>query len=100
MAEGSFFFKKNNDACFQLKQKNHDLLFSIFNHIFFSNRKIGNDKGYHCFSLSSKIDIQTVINFFSFEGNHPLMGYKLIQYENWLKKLKNTNRYKDLNFPM
>ena len=51
------------------------------------------------FSVSSKTDIQTVINFFSFLGLHPLIGLKNIQYFKWLTNLQNSNRYKNLNFP-
>lgn len=98
MAEGSFFFKKNGDACYQLHHIKHPLLFEAFNLIFSSKRKIliTNSK-YNMFSLSSKKDIQKVINFFSLSGNHPLIGLKLIQYQNWLIKLKNSKRYSDLN---
>jgi hypothetical protein len=86
MAEGSFLIKKNNDACFQLRQREHTNLFLAFNLIFESSRKIGLDinklGNYNLFSISSKQDIQKVINFFSFSGYHPLFGLKLIQYEN------------------
>lgn len=108
MAEGSFFFKKNNDACFQLHHIEHSLLFESFNLIFLSDRKIliesnPNSKfkyKYNLFSLSSKKDIQQVINFFSLSGNHPLIGLKLINYQNWLNKLKESKRYCNLNIPI
>ena len=51
------------------------------------------------FAVSSKTDIQTVINFISFSGLHPLIGLKNIQYFKWLKNLQNSIRYKNLNFP-
>jgi hypothetical protein len=35
---------------------------------------------YNQFSVSSKADIQTVINFFSFSGLHSLIGLKSISY--------------------
>jgi hypothetical protein len=99
-AEGSFFVKANNDGCFQLKQRIHVLLFEAFKLIFKTSRKIDIEKGmYNQFSVSSKTDIQTVINFFSFSGLHPLIGLKGIQYFNWLTKLKNSSRYNNLNFP-
>jgi Cytochrome b/b6/petB/LAGLIDADG endonuclease len=99
-AEGSFFIKINNDGCFQIKQRIHVELFEAFNLLFNSNRKITIEKDiYAQFSLSSKIDIQTVIDFFSFSGLHPLIGLKSIQYFKWLTNLKNSNRYKNLNFP-
>lgn len=81
MSQGSFFFKNNNDACFQLKQRVHINLFEAFKIIFDTKRKITIDNGlYAQFSVSSKVDIQTVINFFSYSGLHPLIGLKNIQY--------------------
>jgi len=99
-SEGSFFIKKNNDGCFQLKQRTHELLFEAFKLVFNTNRKIDNENNlYNQFSVSSKSDVQTVINFFSFSGLHPLIGLKNIQYFKWLNDLKNSSRYKNLNFP-
>ena len=81
MSEGSFFIKKNNEACFQLKQTVHINLFESFKLVFDTNRKLGVENGlYHQFSVSSIVDIQKVINFFSFSGLHPLIGLKGIQY--------------------
>ena len=54
---------------------------------------------YAQFSVSSKTDIQTVIDFFSFSGLHPLIGLKYIQYLKWITSLHNSYRYKNLNFP-
>ena len=101
IAEGSFLIKKNQDACFQIRQRIHTNLFEAFKLVFKTNRKIGIDKNslYSLFSVSSKIDIQKVINFFSVSGNHPLLGYQLIRYEKWLDYLKNSNRYSCLKFP-
>ena len=99
-AEGSFCVKANNDGCFQLKQRKHVLLFEAFKLIFQTNRKIGTEKCmYNQFSVCSKTDIQTVINFFSFSGFHPLIGLKGIQYLKWLTTLRNSSRYSNLNFP-
>lgn len=100
MAEGSFFIKSNNDGCFQLKQKIHTSLFESFKLVFNTNRKVDIEKNmYNQFSVSSKNDIQTVINFFSFSGLHPLIGLKGISYLKWLNDLKITNRYGNLNYP-
>ncbi len=100
MSEGSFFLKKNKDACFQLKQRLHVILFEAFKLVFKTNRKIGIEKNLYCqFSVSSKTDIQRVINFFSFSGFHPLIGLKGIQYLNWLINLRNSYRYCNLSFP-
>lgn len=99
-AEGSFCVKANNDGCFQLKQRIHVLLFEAFKLIFKTSRKIETEKGmYNQFSVSSKKDIQAVINFFSFSGYHPLIGLKCTQYLKWLTTLRNSYRYRNLNFP-
>ena len=98
-AEGSFLIKSNNDGCFQLKQRIHYNLFEAFKLIFDTNRKITTDNNYSQFGVSSKSDIQKVINFFSFSGLHPLVGLKLIQYEKWLSDLRESSRYNKLNFP-
>ena len=100
MSEGSFFIKNNNDGCFQLKQRVHVMLFEAFKLVFNTSRKIDTEKGtYSQFSVSSKADIQTVINFFSFSGFHPLIGIKGTQYFKWLMNLRNSSRYSNLNFP-
>lgn len=100
MAEGSFFIKSNNDGCFQLKQRIHTGLFESFKLVFDTNRKIDIENNmYNQFSVSSKTDIQTVINFFSFSGLHSLIGLKGISYTKWLNDLRNSNRYGNLNFP-
>ena len=99
-AEGSFFIKMNNDGCFQLKQKIHYQLFEAFKLLFNTNRKIHIEKEkYAQFSVSSVADIQKVIDFFSFSGLHPLTGLKNIQYFKWITNLKNSYRYKNINFP-
>ena len=99
-AEGSFCMKKNNDGCFQLKQRTHIQLFEAFKLLFDTNRKIGIEMDrFVQFSVSSKNDIQKVIDFFSFSGLHPLIGLKSIQYFRWLTNLQNSYRYRNLNFP-
>jgi hypothetical protein len=73
--------KINKDGCFQIKQRIHQELFEAFKLLFDTNRKIGIEKEkYAQFSVSSKNDIQKVIDFFSFSGLHPLTGLKNIQY--------------------
>jgi len=100
VAEGSFLVKSNKDACFQLRQSIHNTLFESFKLIFDTNRKIGLDNNsYNLFSVSTKADIQQVINFFSFAGHHPLLGYQNIRYEQWIIYLRNSKRYKSLKFP-
>lgn len=58
MSEGSFFIKKNNDACYQLKQRFHTILFDAIKIVFYTNKKLGINKDlYIKFSVSSKKDI-------------------------------------------
>ncbi len=100
MAEGSFFVKHNKEGCFQLKQRLHLNLFEALKLAFNTNRKIYTEKGlYNQFVISSKLDVQEVINFFSFSGLHPLIGLKGIQYMKWLENLSSSTRYRNLNFP-
>lgn len=100
MAEGSFFLKTNKDGCFQLKQRLHVNLFEAFKLTFETKRKIDVEKELYCqFGVSSRADIQKVINFFSFSGLHPLVGLKNIQYLKWLHDLSSSNRYENLKFP-
>ena len=86
-SEGSFFIKSNNDGCFQLKQRIHTNLFEAFKLVFNTKRKIDTTNGFNQFGVSSKSDIQTVINFFSFEGLHPLTGKTLFDYLKWVEAL-------------
>ena len=97
MAEGSFFIKSNNDGCFTLTQRLHIELFQAIKLVFNTTRKL-EDSTISRFSVSSKSDIQIVINFFSFSGLHPLVGLKYIQYLIWLEKLNKSKRYKNLNY--
>ena len=99
ISEGSFFIKSNLDACFEIRQRIHSNLFEAFKLLFNSSRKIGIEKmKYAKFSVSSKKDIQSVINFFSLDPNLFLLGYKLEQYNNWIAKLKLSTRYRNLKF--
>jgi len=98
-SEGSFFIKSNNDGCFILKQRIHLNLFEAFKLIYTTNRKIESANNYVQFSISSKADVQKVINLFSFYGLHPLIGYKYIQYIKWLNNLRVSSRYNKLNYP-
>lgn len=98
IAEGSFFIKSNNDGCFTLTQRLHIDLFQAIKLVFNTTRKLENTT-ISRFSVSSKSDIQTVINFFSFSGLHPLVGLKCIQYLIWLENLNKSERYKNLKYP-
>ena len=98
-SEGSFFIKSNNDGCFQLKQRIHTNLFEALRLVFNTRRKIDTTNNFNQFSVSSKSDIQTAINFFSFEGLHPLIGLKYIEYMKWLNNLQNSKCYSKLHYP-
>jgi len=98
-SEGSFFVKSNDEGCFQLKQRMHTNLFEAFKLVFNTTRKIDTTNNYNQFGVSSKSDIQSVINFFSFSGLHSLIGLKYIQYMKWLNNLQKSLRYKNLNYP-
>ena len=99
-SEGSFFIKSNKDGCFQLKQSIHSNLFEALKLLFDSKTSIYvENERFMQLTLSSRKDIQSVINFFSFLGLHPLVGLKNIQYLKWLNNLKFSNRYKNLKFP-
>jgi hypothetical protein len=74
-------------------------LFEAFKLVFNTTRKIDTTNNFNQFGVSSKSDIQTVINFFSFEGLHPLIGLKYIQYMKWLNHLQNSTRYSKLHYP-
>lgn len=101
MAEGSFFMKNNLDGCFQLKQRMHVNLFESFRLLFNTTRKIDTERNlYNQFSVSSKTDVQSVIDFFSFLGLHALIGLKGISYAKWLNDLRISKRYKNLNYPV
>ena len=101
VAEGSFLIKSNSDAFFQLKQRLDLNLFESFKLFFSTNTKIYIEENkYHQFAISSKLDLQKVINFFSFSGHHPLTGQKNIQYLKWLENLKKSERYNNLKFPI
>ena len=77
------------------------MLFEAFKLVFKTSRKIDTEKDlYNQFYVSSKADIQTVINFFSFDGHHPLIGLKGIQYLKWLNVLRDNYRYANLNLPL
>lgn len=102
ISEGSFLIKKNKDACFQLRQRTHENIFEAISCVFSTKKKINVDKDnlYQLLSLSSKEDIQKVIIFFSFSGNHPLLGYQLLRYNKWLEYLNKSFRYYNLKFPI
>lgn len=67
--------------------------------MFDTKRKIDNPNDlYNQFSVSSKADVQKVINYFS--DLHPLIGLKYNSYLKWIDSLRNSSRYRNLNFPV
>jgi hypothetical protein len=99
IAEGSFYIKNNKDICFSLKQRTHELLFEAFKIIFSTKVKIDTSDNYSKFMVSSVKDIQKVVNFFSFSDLHPLVGYKLTQYNGWLNSIRESSRYGNIKLP-
>lgn len=101
VAEGSFGVKSRGDAFYQIKQKgieNSNLIKAIS--LLIVNREPNIKADYtdsYQLTLSSKADVQQVVNFFS--KSFDLYGYKLIQYKEWLAYLKTSNRYKDIIIP-
>lgn len=102
MAEGSFGLKISGSAFYQLRQTgddNLDLLKAACLKI--TGREANPFKadsvGSYQLSLSSKIDIEKVVYFFSSSNYHPLYGYKLSQYKLWLTALKNSSRYSKIS---
>ena len=99
IAEGSFFVKNNNDICFSLRQRSHKLLFEAFKIIFDTNTKIEVKEGHSKFLVSSVKDIQKVVEFFSFLNLHPIVGYKLTQYNKWINHIRESSRYCHIKLP-
>lgn len=100
-AEGSFFAQKNKECYFSVSQVKNKVLMGAIHLLFNPSRNIYyNEKNQSLIvRMSSKKDIQKVINLFSFEHHYPLVGYKKDQYLDWLENLKKSDRYKDLKFP-
>lgn len=46
----------------------------------------------------SKKDINSTLIFFTSSNIHPLVGYKLIQFNVWIDKLKLSSRYSKIPF--
>lgn len=103
-AEASFGIKKDNSAFYNIRQTGIENLELIKAIKILIKGKIGSEikadsSNSYQISFSSKKDIQTIINFFSFSNNYPLSGYKKVQYDLWITNLKNNKRYCLLNLP-
>jgi len=99
IAEGSFYIKKGKGICYSLRQRNHKLLFEAFKIVFNTNKQIEIKDGHSKFCVSSIKDIQTVVEFFSFSNLHPIVGYKLSQYNTWINHLRESSRYGKIKLP-
>lgn len=100
VAEGSFGIKKNGSAFYSIKQKgieNYNVIKAICKIITGKEARPIKADIADCFqlTLSSKLDVQKVIDFFSSPKNS-LFGYKLLQYNLWLDALKTSKRYKEI----
>lgn len=92
----------NKEICFNVGQKGNSVLMNTIYLLFEPSRALDytKSKDLSIVRMSSVKDIQKVIDFFSFENHYPLTGYKKESYLIWLKALKESYRYKSLNFPL
>lgn len=107
IAEGCFISKAMGGFFYQVKQsgiENSYILRAIYLKI--TGREINSlnpsDNSYQI-SLSSKLDIEKVVCFFSNKDSsknitHPLCGYKHEQYILWISELKKSKRYSKIDF--
>lgn len=102
VAEGSFYVQANKEICFNVGQKGNSVLMKTIYLLFEPTRALDYTKSldFSIVRMSSVIDIQKVVNFFSFDSHYPLTGYKKESYIIWLKALKESDRYKSLNLPL
>ena len=103
IAEGSFGVKSKGCAFYSIKQKglsNYNIIKAICLLIAEREAKVVKPDSADCYqlTLSSKLDVQKIVNFFS-SSNNTLHGYKLEQYKLWLEALKTSKRYKDIKIP-
>jgi hypothetical protein len=84
VAEGSFYVQANKEISFSVGQIGNSILMKAIYLMFKPSRTIyhSNKSDLYLVSMSSKQDVQKVINFFSFENHYPLIGYKKDSYLN------------------
>jgi len=102
MAEGSFGIKNKGTTFYQLKQKGNDNLYLLKAAcLLITGREAYSMKadsvGAYQLSLSSRIDIEKEVSFFSSKNYHSLYGYKARQYKLWIENLKTSNRYSKIS---
>lgn len=98
IAEGSFGVKTNLSAFYQIRQTGEDNLDLIKAACWtIAGREAkpikADSANSYQLTLSSKVDIQRVVYFFSSSNHHPLYGYKFSQYTIWLTALRTSSRY-------
>ena len=101
IAEGSFGHKSNGSAFYQIKQKgleNYVLIKAICLTVAGREAKPIKPEATDSYqlTLSSRLDVQKVVDFFSSAENYPLSGYKLKQYNVWIRGLRKSVRYQRL----
>ena len=101
VAEGSFYTKGSGEYYFSLRQRAglHIELFEAFKLLFNTTKAIENDGNHLKFAVSSVRDLERVVEFFSFSGNHPLVGLKLLQYQLWIANMKSVKRFNVIRLP-
>jgi len=86
MAEGSFGMKTAGSAFYQIRQTGADNLNLLkATCLKITGREANTMKAdsvnSYQLSLTSKSDIEKVVNFFSSSNYHPMVGYKMSQYK-------------------
>lgn len=99
MAEGSFYSKARGEHCYSLRQRKHHELFQALKLLFNASRKVEDDGLYNKLAICSAKDVANVVHFFSFSGLHPLMGYKKVQYDAWIRRIRKLPRFSKIKFP-
>jgi hypothetical protein len=105
MAEGSFGMKCNGSAFYSIRQTGlfnlpliQAIQFILLGELK-SEIKPDNQNSYQI-AMTSRANIQKIIDFFSFSNHHPLLGYKFVQYQKFISYLKISKRYSKLNLPL
>lgn len=105
MAEGWFGFKSDKSANFSIRQSMYENL-PIMEAIKYAIKEekgtsinVDSSNSYQV-TFTSRLDIQKIINIFSFSNLHPLIGYKSEQYNLWIENIRKSSRYSDLKLPL
>jgi hypothetical protein len=81
-AEGSFFIQANKEICFSVGQKGNSTLMKAIHLMFESRRAIyhSSKDNTYLVRMGAKKDVQKIVDFFSFDNHHPLIGFKKDSY--------------------